>query len=202
VTDESEALRIAEFEHVAADSSVTLLRVSGTLAPTPQASAQRPTLIAEHGGGRQRFPALPSPPDPPGGLRAAYSVPAAVDAPATSYTLELDDGSWVPLPTPTLGAARRPAAPAAVRSPEATSRERAAWLESENERLSATLAELEVWRGELERRLAHTTDQLAEARSRLLAAEMEALSTRAEAAATAQAARELAEAMAADRPPR
>src|SRR5436309_10221741 len=94
VTDESEALRIAEFEHVAADSSVTLLRVSGTLAPTPQASAQRPTLIAEHGGGRQRFPALPSPPDPPGVLRAAYSVPAAVVAPATSYTLELDDGSW------------------------------------------------------------------------------------------------------------
>ena len=67
-------------------------------------------------------------------------------------------------------------------------------LTAENERLSSTLAELEMWRGELERRLTETTDQLADARARLSAAELEALSLRAEAEASQQAARELAQA--------
>ncbi|MFL5860292.1 MAG: hypothetical protein ACJ780_05875 [Solirubrobacteraceae bacterium] len=224
MTDRFEALRIAEFEHVAAGSSLTLLRVSGKLPPTGNASAQRPALVAAYRGELQRFEALPSPPDPPGVVRAAYSVPAALVAPDTSYTLELGDGANVTLPTPAPGTARRSGpAPVLARGRDTTgvhtrrdgaeevaalsaalaeAREHARRLEDENERLSATLAELDVWRGELERRLADTTDQLAEARSRLAAAEVEALSTRAEAAATAQAARELAEAVAADQSPR
>ena len=56
------------------------------------------------------------------------------------------------------------------------------------------MAELEIWRGELERRLTETTDQLADARARMSAAELEALSLRAEAEASQQAARELAQA--------
>jgi DNA repair exonuclease SbcCD ATPase subunit len=45
-------------------------------------------------------------------------------------------------------------------------RERAAQAEAANERATATLRELQVWRGELERRLADTTSELAAAQAR------------------------------------
>ncbi|MGZ4298576.1 MAG: hypothetical protein ACXVE4_14460 [Solirubrobacteraceae bacterium] len=194
MTDAAESLKIAEFEHVAAGPAVMLLRVRAGVPAAGQGPDQRPQLVAEHGGGLQRFAALPSPPDPPGVLRAAYSVPPTLIAPETTFTLELGDGTLVALPAPTAGTARRPAAPlpADVGGPAAPLP--SGGPEAENAELSARLAELEIWSGELERRLADTTDQLADARARLATAELDALSTRAEAEALQQAARELAEA--------
>ncbi len=185
MTDESNALKIAEFEHVAAGPSVTLLRVAGRVAPGDEAPEPRPALVAEHPGGLDRFDPLASPPDPAGVVRAAYSVPAGLIAPGTTFRLEFASGSLIALPAPMPGAARPPTAAAD---------ERVRHFAAENERLSSTLAELETWRGELERRLTETTDLLADARARLTAAELEALSLRAETEATRQAARELAEA--------
>ena len=181
MTDDTESLTIDEFEHVAAGPSVTLLRVRADLSGAAQAPDRRPELVAEHAGALERFAAVPSPPDPPGVLRAAYSVPRTLIAPEIRFSLELDGGAIVPLPAPSPGAARGPG-PADEADP----------LRAENARLSARLAELEIWSGELERRIADTTDQLADARSRLVAAELDALSARAEAQAAEQAARELA----------
>ncbi len=185
MTDESDALKIAEFEHVAAGPSVTLLRVAGRVPPGVQQPQPRPALMAKHRAGLDRFDPLPSPPDPAGVVRAAYSVPATLIAPATTFRLELASGSLIELPAPVAGVARPPTAAAD---------ERVRHLAAENERLSSTLAELEIWRGELERRLTETTDQLADARARLSAAELEALSLRAQAEASQQAARELGQA--------
>jgi hypothetical protein len=209
VADESQSLSIGEFEHVAVGPSMVLLRVNGR-SSRPRASPDwRPTLVADHGSGLKRFDALPSPPDADGVLRAAYSVPADLVVSGTRFWLEIDDGQTVDLPDPTPGAARRPTPqeePADVEPDQvatltaelATARERATQLEGENQTMSATLEELEIWRGELERRLADTTTELAETRARLAeahaAAELEALVARAEADALEQAARELAEA--------
>jgi hypothetical protein len=211
VTDESQSIVIGEFEHVAVGSSGLLLRVSGRSSRPRPAQDWRPTLVADHGSGPERFAALRSPPDAEGVLRAAYSVPAALLGPATRFWLELDDGRAVELPEPAPGAARRPApvgAPAAPAPDQvatltaalAESRERAEQLQRENETMTATLDELEIWRGELERRLADTTTELADTRARLAQtqarAELEALVTRAEADALEQAARELTQAAA------
>ena len=194
MTDDRDSLTIAEFEHVAAGPSVTLLRVRAALSGAARTPERRPELVAEHAGGLDRFEPLPSPPDPPGVLRAAYSVPAALVAPETSFTLELDGGAVVALPVPTAGPARRPEATdpsGAAQRPEATQS-----AEGDPEASAARLAELEIWTGELERRLTDATDQLADARARLVEAELDALSARAEAQAHQRAARELAEARA------
>ncbi len=209
MTHDSDALTITEFEHVAVGSSVMLLRVNGRSSHPRSAPDWRPALVAHTGDGSQRFPALPSPPDAEGVLRAAYSVPAALVAAGTRFRLELDDGDTVELGTPTAGAARR-AAPSSERAdadPDQVAtltaalgeaRERATQLQGENETMTATLEELEIWRGELERRLAETTTELADTRARLAeahaAAQMEALVARAEADALEQAARELSQA--------
>jgi hypothetical protein len=185
VTPATEPLTIAEFEHVAAGPSVTLLRVRATGHSAGQAADGRPELLAEHAAGLERFTALPSPPDPPGVLRAAYSVPLTLVTTETTFTLALTDGTAVALPVPSAGAARRAAAPHGGEPPPA-----------DEATLSARLAELEIWTGELERRLTDATDQLADARARLAAAELDALSVRAEAEAVQQAARELAAARA------
>lgn len=202
-------MEIGEFEHVAVGSSVALLRVSGRSSRPSPAPDWRPVLLAGDGDGRQRFTALPSPPDGEGVLRAAYSVPADVVAAGARFWLELDDGQLAELGSPTPGTARRPAPEPAREETEADemagltsalteARDRATQLQVENETMTATLEELEIWRGELERRLADTTTELAETRARLAearaAAEMDALVARAEADALEQAARELTEA--------
>jgi HAMP domain-containing protein len=209
VTDAWQSLAIGEFEHVAAGPSVVLLRVNGRSSRPRPSPDWRPTLIADHGSGPERFEALPSPPDAEGVLRAAYSVPAALITPEARFRLELQDGETVDLGTPAAGTPRRTGEhrerPAETSEQSATlsaalaeARDRAAQLQGENDTLSATLEELEIWRGELERRLADTTTELAEARARLAeahaAAEMEALVARAEADALEQAARELVQA--------
>jgi hypothetical protein len=164
--------------------------------------------VADLGDGPQRFAALPAPPDADGLLRAAYSVPVDLVGADARFWLELDDGGAVALGSPTPGEGRRAAReraradaspdPAAVGTALADARDRAARLQGENETMAATLEELEIWRGELERRLADTTTELAETRARLAeahaAARMDALVARAEADALEQAARELTEA--------
>ena len=215
VRDESESLTIGEFEHVAVGPTMALLRVSGRSSRPRPAPEWRPTLVAERGVGPQRFVALPSPPDAEGVMRAAYAVPTElVDAADARFWLELLDGEVVELGTPVPGTPRRATSPApdaddaalterpgqlATLSAElADARERATRLQAENETMSATLAELEIWRGELERRLADTTTELADTRARLTqahaTAEMDALVARAEADALEQAARELIDA--------
>ena len=211
MTDASESIVIGEFEHVAVGSSVVLLRVSGRSSRPRPALDWRPTLVADHGSGPERFAALPSPPDAEGVVRAAYSVPAALVGAGARFWLELDDGQTVELGDPMPGAARRPAPEPEPEAPEpdqvatltaalTETRDRATQLQGKNETMTATLEELEIWRGELERRLADTTTELAETRARLAqaqaAAEMEALVARAEADALEQAARELTEAAA------
>jgi hypothetical protein len=210
VTDESQSLAIGDFEHVAVGPSVVLLRVNGRSSrprPTPD---WRPTLVSDHGLGPKRFVALPSPPDPEGVLRAAYSVPAGLLDTEARFWLELDDGEILELGAPAPGTPRRPGASEATAPTEepdqlaalsaslAEARERATGLQAENETLSSTLEELEIWRGELERRLADTTTELADTRARLAqahaSAEMDALVARAEADALEQAARELIDA--------
>jgi hypothetical protein len=195
VTDDEQSLTIADFEHVAVGPSAVLLRVNGRSPDPRPAPDWRPTLIAHHGGGAERFAPLPSPPDAEGVLRAAYSVPAAVVTPETRFWLELADREIVELGTPTPGTPRRAAAAGGAggdadavagvdagvdqRRAEgsdqlvtlsaalAQARERTASVDAENQKLSATLGELEVWRAELERRLADTTTELAETRARL-----------------------------------
>jgi hypothetical protein len=212
VRDESESLAVAEFEHVAAGPSLVLLRVNGRSSRPRPTADWRPTLVADHGAGPERFAPLPSPPDAEGVLRAAYSVPAGLVDADPRFWLELDDGQIVEIGPPTAGTPRRArpsdAAPAAESSDQlatlssalADARERATRLQAENETLTATLQELEIWRAELERRLADTTTELAETRGRLTqahaAAEMDALVARAEADALEQAARELIDAAA------
>jgi hypothetical protein len=209
VTDTWPALTIGEFEHVDVGPSGLLLRVSGTWAGPDPDPGRRPALGADHGGDPELFAPLPAPPDPPGVLRAAYSVPAALIAAPARFWLDLGGGVTMDLLPPTPGIARRPAAdgqPTAddsdhletISAALTEARERAAELQAENEKLSATLEELEIWRGELERRLAGTTTELAEMRAGLAearaTAEMEALVARAEAEALEQAAHELIEA--------
>ncbi|MFZ1994277.1 MAG: hypothetical protein WAU75_09220 [Solirubrobacteraceae bacterium] len=208
MTDAWQSLAIGEFEHVAAGPSVVLLRVNGRSSRPRPKPDWRPTLVADHGSGPERFTALPSPPDAEGVLRAAYSVPVTLITAEARFWLELQDGSTVDLGTPAPGTPRRgpgdgePRAASDQPVPLSTAlieaRERATRLQGENERLSSALEELEIWRGELERRLADTTTELAEVRARLAAthsaAEMDALVARAEADASEQAAYELAEA--------
>ena len=223
MTDGRHSLAIGEFEHVAVSPSVMLLRVNGRSSLPRPSPDWRPTLLADHGSGHERFAALPSPPDAEGVLRAAYSVPVDLVTGDARFWLEFHDGELVELGPPAPGTPRRPA-PDAPRAREtdtstdedgsgvggdtdqlttlsatlAEARDRATRLQDENETLSGTLEELEIWRGELERRLADTTTELAETRARLAqahaTAEMDALVARAEADALEQAAHELIDA--------
>jgi hypothetical protein len=232
VTDAWDPLAIGEFEYVTVSPSVMLLRVNGRSSRPRPHPDWRPTLVAEHADGPERFAALPSPPDAEGVLRAAYSVPATLMTANTRFWLELQDRETVELGVPAPGTQRR-AAPDAPGPPEddtragedaagpaehdtgtgedpdqlaalsaalAEARDRATQLQGENETLTATLEELEIWRGELERRLADTTTELAQTRGGLAqahaTAEMDALVARAEADALEQAARELIDAAA------
>jgi hypothetical protein len=226
--DGSDSLAIGEFEHVAVSPSVVLLRINGRSSLPRPSPDWRPTLVADHGSGPERFAALPSPPDAEGVLRAAYSVPAELLTPEARFWLELQDREIVELGTPDPGTPRRPArdAPppgaddprpndttaephgpreredpaqlATLSAALAEARDHASRLQGENETLSGTLEELEIWRGELERRMADTTTELAETRARLAqahaTAEMDALVARAEAEALEQAAHELIDA--------
>lgn len=210
MTDAWHSLAIGEFEHVAVSPSIMLLRVNGRSSRARPHPDWRPTLVAEHADGAERFDALPSPPDAEGVLRAAYSVPATLMTADARFWLELQDGETVELGAPAPGTPRLAEHDtgagedadqlATLSTALAEARDRATQLQGENETLSATLEELEIWRGELERRLADTTTELAQTRDGLAqaraTAEMDALVARAEADALEQAARELIDAAA------
>jgi DNA repair exonuclease SbcCD ATPase subunit len=105
VTDAWRSIKIRQFEHVIAGPTTSLLRVSGK--PRRRHGAlQRPTLLADDGLHVQRFAAIPSPPDPRGVLRAAYSVPTELMKRDSVFSLELSDGWVIALPAPTPGAGR------------------------------------------------------------------------------------------------
>jgi hypothetical protein len=221
------SVKVEQFEQVMAAPSMALLRVTServgrwSAAPAERLPAERPTLVADDSREVSRFtalPALPSPPDPHGVLRASYWVPAALVNPRTVFSLELGDGHVVPLPVPARTSdAQRPApstAEAAIAGDAllqaAAALDQSELLEQRNAELGeslreqrATLAELEVWRSELERRLASMSTELGDARGRLREAEQELGRARAELAeaearaATAEARAATAEARAA-----
>jgi hypothetical protein len=212
-------VKVRQFEQVMTAPSMALLRLTGTAARRSGVPAERPTLLADDGQEVSRFPALPSPPDASGFLRAAYSVPAGVIKSQTVFSLQLADGHVIALPTPTPrpgaeqpptdpvdvepGGDDRPAleAQASLREELADANRRAedALLEAaaardQNEALErrnselgdslreqrATLDELEIWRGELERRLASMSTELGDAKTRLREAQQELQRVRAE----------------------
>jgi len=113
------AIELEGFEQIEATPGTALLRISaratggGTAGRTTRGGASRGSakLIVDDGARLHHFTPLPAPPDPPGVLRYAYSVPAAVLGGRAAYALELSDGSTVDLPSPT---AKRRIARAAV----------------------------------------------------------------------------------------
>lgn len=145
MSDAWHSLKVRQFEHVAAGPSTALLRVVGRSSFLHAGTDQRPTLLTHNGPDVRRFAAIPSPPDRRGILRAAYSVPADSVTTATTYSLELTDGSSVTLPAPTPGVARflppaPPPAPTGDQQPGEGGERRSESVEKLAE-LSAALAE-------------------------------------------------------------
>ena len=114
--------KIKRFEQVLAAPGITLLRVTARPPRRHGTPGERPILLADDGHIVNRYQALPSPRDPKGVLRAAYSVPTSFVTPETVFSLLLDDGAVLSLPAPAEGAARRPtgtAVPLATEIPRA-----------------------------------------------------------------------------------
>ena len=194
----SEAWRVASitaFEQVPVDSGA-LLRVAAASSITARPADPRPELLADDGYGVWRFEALPAPPDTGGELRAGFSVPEEACAPDTVFSLALDDGNVIALPSPAGSGplsfspvAAPPAGAFAEAAPDtlldllldaaearaelAATRELTALRPARAPRSAPTgdpagrLAELEIWSSELERRLAEATTALAETQAEL-----------------------------------
>lgn len=110
--------KIKGFEQVTAAPGIALLRVAAKPPRRHPRPGSRPVLLADDGRVVNRYPALPSPMDPRGVLRSAYSVPADFVTPATIFSLELEDGAILSLPAPQEGAARAiPGGPGRIPSP-------------------------------------------------------------------------------------
>ncbi|MGO9957870.1 MAG: hypothetical protein ACLP50_18190 [Solirubrobacteraceae bacterium] len=126
MNDAWHSLKVRQFEHVTAGPSTTLLRVAGKTSRRRAGTDRRPVLVADDGQTVHRFTALSSPPDGRGILRAAYSVPPSTVTPDTVFSLELEDGGVIALPTPTPAAVRvavpltqpAPNSPAAAQVPQ------------------------------------------------------------------------------------
>jgi hypothetical protein len=97
VTVEPPSIELEEFELVQAAPDTALLRVT---ARAPAAMPPDPTLLIDDGNQVHRVRPLPSPPDPEGWLRAAYSLRTEVLDRAPAFTLELWPGAFVELPVP------------------------------------------------------------------------------------------------------
>lgn len=180
MADAWKSIKVAKFEHVRMSPSVALLRVSGKPTRRHSRSGPRPVLVADDGHKISRFAALPSPVDERKVLRAAYSVGSDLIEPTTTFSLELSGGGVLPLAAPSPGAARILREPDAEppsgldgsTDPSSGSGERRSDLPFKLTELSARVAEaeqardeLETWRGELERRLTDTTDELSAAKA-------------------------------------
>jgi DNA repair exonuclease SbcCD ATPase subunit len=201
VTDAWRSIKIRQFEHVIAGPSTALLRVSGK-PPRRRDGLQRPTLLADDGSDVHRFAAIPSPPDPRGVLRAAYSVPTDVMKPDTVFSLELSDGWVIALPSPTPGPGRLrqgatsqqkadSAAAAPGRESEAKPRarsahERRAATIDQLAELSAALAQAEQAGGEQEAGRTAAEAELEQSRQQLGALERRIAELEAEAGEAAE----------------
>lgn len=167
MTDAWKALTIERFESVTAGPSTALLRITGR--PLRRRGApQRPRLRVGHDQSIHRYLPIPAPPDPRRVLRAAYSVPLSLLGPETRFWLEHDDGSLTELPSPTSGTG-----PPDLAAELVEARRRAEQAEAANARLTATIDELEIWRAELERRLAAISTELGAANAAREQAELE-----------------------------
>ncbi len=160
--DASSSVELEEFELVEAAPGTALLRVALRLHERSDMSGS-PTLLVEAGGRTHPLSALPSPPDPPGLLRAAFSAPTGILEGGASFTLELSVGSALQLPAPARRSRR------AVRADAATTEAQLEALKRELELLTAELAEARSarvsaeetigrLRSELDRRTAEARD--------------------------------------------
>lgn len=94
------AIELTEFERVDAAPGTALLRLAAR--PTQGISVAEPPMLVVNDGQRvHRLSALPAARDPSGLWRAAFSAPATLLGPHSSYSLELSDGSVLDLPAPT-----------------------------------------------------------------------------------------------------
>lgn len=181
-------MKIRQFEQVSTGSDTSLLRISGE-SPWRRATSTRPVLRVDRHGDAHRFAALPAPDDPRGSLRAAYSIPSGLITANSKFWLEHADGALTELPPPVAGAGRsnadlatdaedpteapasrdRSAEPGELPETErrsdllaklAEQSRELARAERENRELRDTIRELEVWRGELERRLTAISTEL------------------------------------------
>jgi DNA repair exonuclease SbcCD ATPase subunit len=159
----SRSFELQAFEHLIATPGTALLRVL-SVGPDGGDPDHRPTLLVDDGQTVHRFAALPAPADPPGTLRAAYSVPVGLLGPQSTYALELSGGTELDLPTPTPGS-RRAASP-------------------EHERLAARVDELEA---RLEREARDAAVKLSATEAAAADADQRAASSAADAAAVAEA---------------
>ena len=97
--DETPAeFELVEFEQVEAAPGTVLLRIAAR--PSPAVAAQPLTLVIGTGEDEYRCAQLPSLPDPPGLIRAAFSAPLDQVGRGVSFALELPNRTRVQLPAP------------------------------------------------------------------------------------------------------
>jgi hypothetical protein len=101
VADRAFPLIQVEFELVEAVPGRALLRVAAEPAGAPPEGLL--TLLVTGDGDRNplRVGPLPAPAAPPGVVRAAFTIATAAAEAASGYSLELPDGTVMPLPKPT-----------------------------------------------------------------------------------------------------
>lgn len=153
--DASSSVELEEFEQVEAAPGRALLRVALRLRTRSDVGGS-PTLLIEASGRTHRLAALPSPPDPGGLLRAAFSAPTAILERGAGFKLELPNGGALDLPAPA------PRGRRAVRASRADSSDRSdlAELERRLEELVAELAETRSARMSAEETIARLTSEL------------------------------------------
>jgi hypothetical protein len=141
---EQTAIELVEFELVEAAPGTALLRVAARPAGGIRTD-ERPTLVVDDGQRVHRLDPLPSPPDPDGLLRVAFSAPASLLGTQTSFSLELSKKAVVQLPAPTRRTPRRGVDSLAARDTETRQR-----LQELEQRLEASIASSAELRSALE----------------------------------------------------
>ncbi|MBV9309882.1 MAG: hypothetical protein JOZ73_03580 [Solirubrobacterales bacterium] len=104
MSDRPSPIDLEEFELIPAAPGTALLRVT---ARVPAWASREPTLLIRDEARVHRLRPLPSPREPEGWLRAAYSVRTGVFERNPSFALELSQGAVLELPEPR-GVNRRP----------------------------------------------------------------------------------------------
>jgi hypothetical protein len=97
VSIEPSSIELEEFELVQATPGTVLLRVT---ARAPASIPREPTLLVDDGEHVHRVRPLPSPPDPDGWLRAAYSLRSEILDDMPAFMLEVWPGAFFDLPDP------------------------------------------------------------------------------------------------------